>query len=399
MFLFARIPRTPWLRRGSAVAVVSTVALLAAACGSSSSATTSTTVAHVTVTSFSVPGPYAAGTARLTMADGDPVQVWYPVDKSAVKGKPTYTYTLKSWVPAALADNPLLSSLPNTVPTNSYLDAPIARDPAGSGDPTGRYPAVLFAHGYGSYPQQSTFLTDHLASWGFVVAAPLEPANDLATVLGGVKPAGLLTAGQALDEALGFLRTQQTAKGSLFHGLLDLSRIGVVGHSLGGGAAITMADNPAIKTYAALAPGQGTPPSTPKPGLVMYGSNDKVVPPASVQATYATLPTPKRLIVIDTAGHNVFDDICTIHSGNQRLVTILKAASGAQGGLGTFATLGTDGCFPPDVDPTLAYPLINQAVTAQLRDGLGIDPSGAGFGPAIDNAFPGVTAAYSADLG
>jgi len=370
------------------------LALLAAACSSNATGTPSTTVPHVTVTSFSVPGPYAAGTARLTMANGDPVQVWYPVDKSAVKGRATYTYSLKSWVPASLANNPVLSKLPNTVPTDSYLNAPIAHDTAGSGDPSGRFPAILFAHGFGSYPQQSTFLTDHLASWGFVIAAPLEPANDLATVLGGVKTPGLLTAGPALDEALAFLRSQQSTKGSLMHGLIDLSKIGVVGHSLGGGAAITMADNPAIKTYAALAPGRGTPPSS-KPGLVMYGSNDKVVPPSSVVATYATLPTPKRLIVIHTAGHNVFDDICTIHSGNQRLVAILKGLKGTPGGLGTLSTLATDGCFPPDVNPTLAYPLINQAVTAQMRDGLGIDPAGAGFGPGLDHAFPGVTATYS----
>ena len=317
------------------------------------------------------------------------------MDTSAVKGTATYTYSLKSWVPASLASNPLLGSLPSSEPTTGYLDAPIAKDTAASGDPDHGFPVVLFAHGYGSYPEQSSFLTDHLATWGFVVAAPDEQATDLASVLGGTQVAGALTAGQALDGALAYLHTADTTSGNLLDGLLDLRRIGVVGHSLGGGAAITMADNPQIKTYAALAPAAGTAPTTPTPGLVMYGSSDMVVAPADVRATYARLPTPKRLIVIHDAGHNVFDDICTIHAGSSSLVGILRSLKGSAGGLGTLSTLATDGCFAPDVSPPAAYPLINQAVTAQMRDGLGIGPPGAGFGPGIGTAFPGVTATYS----
>jgi len=378
-----------------AAALFAVLGLLLASCGTSSPATSGPGPAHVTITSFARPGPYAAGTVRVTMGDGDPAQVWYPVEKAAVRRMPKYTYTLKSWVPASIADNPLLASLPDAVPTSSYLDAPIAHGTAAAGDPTGRYPVVLFAHGYGSYPQQSSFLTDHLATWGFVVVAPLEVANDLATVLSGTPPPGAITAEEALGAALRFVRSQNLSPSSRFHGLLDLSRIGVVGHSLGGGAAITLAGNRAIRTYAALAPAPGTPPSTAKPGLVMYGTNDQVVPPASVLHTYAALPSPKRLIAIDAAGHNVFDDICTIHRGSERLVTVLRAAAGSSGGIGTFATLGTDGCFPPDVSPTAAYPLINQAVTAQMRDGMGLDPSGAGFGPEMGTAFPGVRAVYT----
>jgi alpha-beta hydrolase superfamily lysophospholipase len=376
------------------------VALLAAACssGSSGSSSSTSTTQAATVTSFSVPGPYAAGTTRVTLPDGDLVQLWYPVDKSAVVGKPTYTYSLKTWVPTSLSSNPLLASLPSSVPTTSYFDAPIATDAAASGDPAHTFPVLLFAHGYASYPEQSSFLTDHLATWGFVIAGPDEQATSLATVLGGAKTGPGLTAGQALDATLAYLHTAQGTSGNLLHGRLDLTRIGVVGHSLGGGAAITMADNPQVKTYAALAPAPGTPPSTSKPGLVMYGSNDTIVAPSSVQATYATLPTPKRLIVIATAGHNVFDDICTIQANGTRLVDLLKSLNGKGGPLGTFSTLATDGCFPPDVDPPTAWPLIDQAVTAQMRDGLGIGPAGAGFGPGIGTAFPGVTATYTSDL-
>ncbi len=343
-----------------------------------------------------MPGPYAAGTVRATMPDGDPVQLWYPVERASVRGKPTYTYQLKQWVTPAQAANPLLAKLPDSVPTTAYLDAPVARSTAASGDPAHAFPVVLFAHGYGSYPEQSSFLTDHLATWGFVVVAPEEQATDLASVLGGSHAPGALTAGQALQAAIAYATALDRPGGRFAH-LLDLTRLAVVGHSLGGGAAITLAaTDRQVKTYVALAPAPGTPPTTHTPGLVMMGSADQVVPPASVRATYAALPTPKRLVVIAGAGHNVFDDICTIHAGSTRLATELKAALGAGGGLGTLAKLATDGCFPPDVNPVSAYPLIDQAVTAQLRDGLGLDPAGTGFGPGLATAFPGVTATVSA---
>ena len=371
------------------------MALGGAACSSGSATSTTSGPAPFTVVSFSVPGPYAAGTARYTLPSGDQLQVWYPVDKAAVKGMSTYTYQIKSWVPASLADNPALASLPDTVPTSSYLDAPISHDTSASGDTSHAFPVVIFAHGYGSYPEQSSFLTDHLATWGFVVAPPDEQTTDLASVISGSSASGSDDAAAALGETLSFLKTQDATSGGRLDHLLDFTKVGAVGHSLGGGATITLAGNPVIKTYAALAPVPGTPPTGHKPGLAMYGSSDMIVAPASVQKTYASLPTPKRLIVIKDGGHNVFDDICTIHSGSERLVAILKASAGSPGGFGALATLATDGCFPPDVDPVNAFPMIDQAVTAQMRDGLGIDSPSAGFGPGIGTAFPGVSASYS----
>jgi hypothetical protein len=276
------------------------------------------------------------------MPSGDQLQVWYPVDKAAVKGMSTYTYQIKSWVPASLADNPVLAKLPDTVPTSSYLDAPMARDTSASGDNSHAFPVVIFAHGYGSYPEQSSFLTDHLATWGFVVAAPDEQTTDLSAVIGGSSAPGSKDAPAALTETLSFLKAQDATSGGRLDHLLDFTKVGAVGHSLGGGAAITLAGDP-----------------------------------------------------IKDAGHNVFDDICTIRSGSERLVTILQAGAGSPCGFGKLATLATDGCLPPDVDPVNAFPLIDQAVTAQIRDGLGIDSSPAGFGPGIGTAFPGVSASYS----
>jgi dienelactone hydrolase len=390
------------VRRSPLVGIsIVTVALIAAACssgGSSGSVGNSgnggAAIPASADTRYSVPGPYAAGTDRFTMPNGNGVQIWYPVAPSAVKGKAPYTYEVKSWFPGALAANPALASLPDTVPTDSYQNASLATDTRPSGDPNKAYPVLLFSHGFGSYPEQSTFLTDHLATWGFVIAAPDHQSRDLAAVL---NVTAALTGGldvTDLDNTLQFLHTQNSDPASILHGALDFTKVGVFGHSAGGGAAITMAGNPAIDTYVALAPAPGTPPPTSKPGLVMYGSSDTIVLPASVQQLYSTLPTPKRLIVIAAAGHNVFDDICEIHNGSQRLVDLLKAASGSKGGFGQIATLADDGCFPPDVSPPKVWPLIDQATTAQMRFGLGIDKSPVGLDVGLGHAYAGVSDSY-----
>jgi pimeloyl-ACP methyl ester carboxylesterase len=335
------------------------------------------------------------GTARVTLPDGDHAQIWYPVDPSNVGGKSKYTYHVRSWFPAALASNPALALLPDSVPTDSYENAPAATDTAATGDPNNAFPVLLFSHGYGSYPEQSSFLTDHLATWGFVIAAPDHRSRDLGAVLSNT----VTTVGGPdlvdLDNMLSFLHVENNDPSSVLYGGLDFSKVGVFGHSAGGGTAVTMAaSNPAIRTYVALAPAAGVLPSTAKPGLVMYGSSDTVVSPSSVQQLYSGLPAPKRLIVITATGHNVFDDICEIHNGNQRLVDLLKTSAGSSGPLGQVATLADDGCFPPDVSPPSVWPLIDQAVTAQMRYGLGIDKAPRGLNSGLDHAYPGVSADY-----
>ena len=387
-------------RQGRVLAAVAALALVAAACSSATtsagnSGNTSSTTSTSANTRYSVPGPYAAGTARYTLSDGDNVQVWYPVDKSAVTGQTPYTYDITSWLPASLQGNPFLKGLPVTYATDSYLNAPLSKDTRRNGSTAATFPVVLFSHGFGSFPEQSTFLTDHLAQWGFVVAAPDHRTRDLAAVLTGT----VVTTGTPdvtdLENTVSFLQSQNSTPGDFFSGSLDFSRVGVLGHSAGGGAAVTLAGvDPIIRTYVALAPAGGVPPTTSKPGLVMYGSADQEVTPSSVQNLYAKLPTPKRLVVIQGAGHNVFDDICQIGQGNQRLVDRLKSIPASVTGGGQLSLLAGDGCFPPDVDPVKAQPLIDQAVTAQMLYGLGINATPVGLDPGLDHAFPGVTASY-----
>ena len=384
------------------MAVVS-VALVAAACssGTTGSGPGGPTATSAADTRFAQPGPYAAGTVRVVMANGDQLQLWYPVDKPAVQGLVPYTYHLRQWLTDAEATSPALTGMPDAVQTDSYLNAPMAGDTAASGDPNDAFPIVLFSHGYASYPEQSSFLTEHLAQWGFVVAAPDHRSRDLATVLTDPSAGEEVPADSDIDDldnTLHYLHEQQGRPGSPIPTALDFSKVGVLGHSSGGGTAVTMADSPDIRTYVALAPAPGTPPSTHKPGLIMDGSADNVVPPVDVRQLYDALPSPKRLIVIKDTGHNVFDDICTVGGNGKRLTDFLRHVTSANEGLQSWATNVPDGCYPPDVFPTTARPLIEQATTAQMRYGVGIDKHPVGLDSGLDNAYPGIRSTYAQKL-
>ncbi len=392
------------------IGTVATIALIVAACSSVNAATSGAPRPAPTSrgdTRYAQPGPYAAGTTRVVMANGDPVQLWYPVDRSAVQGLTPYTYHLSQWLTGAEVASPVLAGMPDAMQTDSYQNVPIANDTGPSGDPNRSFPVVLFSHGYASYPEQSSFLTEHLAQWGFVVAAPDHRSRDLASVLAdstgstsGSSDTAPVVVDSDIDDlnnTLDYLRQQNDTPGASLEHHMDFSKVGVLGHSSGGGTAVTMADNPVVRTYVALAPVPGSPPAGPKPGLVMDGSADMVLPPTEVRQLYDTLPRPKRLIVIDDAGHNVFDDVCTVASHGQRLTDFLAHITGAGEGLTGWATNVPDGCHPPDVFPTTARPLIDQATTAQMRAGLGIDQHPVGLGPGLNDAFPGVRSTYSQD--
>ncbi len=58
----------------------------------------------------------------------------------------------------------------------------------------GRFPVALFSHGFSGFNTQSSELTSHVASWGFVVAAPEHQSRDLTSqigmLFGAAKPYG-----------------------------------------------------------------------------------------------------------------------------------------------------------------------------------------------------------------
>jgi alpha-beta hydrolase superfamily lysophospholipase len=339
-------------------------------------------------TAFATAGPYRAGVSLQTTSKGDPVVLYYPVDPDKTTGKPTYTINLLRWFTGSPTGSvpPALQSLPTTLATSAYMDVPVSKH--------GPFPVVMFSHGFGGYPEQSSFLTDHLATWGFVVVAPDHRSRDLKAVVSGTVGHGQSDV-QDLRGALAFVTQMAHTSGTTLSGKLDLTRVAALGHSAGGGAAITFAGDKAVRTFVGLAPAPGSPPPVGKPGMIMQGAADTVVPESEALALYSKLRGPKRFVAINGAGHNAFDDACTIGADQGGLVAFIgKLPLPA-----SFKAIATDGCSSPDVIPPAPWPIIDHTVVAQLRWGLGIDSTPVGLDHGLENAFSPVQASVRATAG
>jgi predicted dienelactone hydrolase len=351
------------------------------------------TAAHLGTSTFTHPGPLGVGETTLSLpTDGAPVEVWYPATKASVAGKPIATYDVATWLPPAL-QKLIPAGFSVTYPSGGVVGVPVA---------PGRYPLVVFSHGYAGFRDQSTFLTAFLASWGFVVAAPDHYSRDLTEVLGGPTAATAKTTDvDDLKATIALMGTQDHATASPFHGHIDTTKVGAVGHSAGGAAVEGLAaTDPKVATFIGLAgatvgalgpakPGSGT--ALPhQPGLLMSGTSDQVVKTTSIISAYGYLHSPKRLILVRGAGHLVFADVCEVGSGQGGLLAIAAALKVPVPD--SLKPLATDGCTAPDLSPPTAWPVIRQAVTAQFRHVFGFDDSTKGLA-GLASAYPAVLSA------
>ena len=366
-------------RHRVAALLTAAVATLALAAGSPASAT----APEVGPTTFTEPGPYAVGERTATLPSGIPVEIWYPARAADVAGRPGGSYDLVDWLP------PFLKAL---LPPGASVTYP-SGGVRGAGVARGTFPLVVFSHGYAGFRDQSSFLTSALASWGFVVAAPDHPSRDLTRVLGG--PAGTTTDVQDLRATITLMAGKARKRSSDFHGHVDLTRVGALGHSAGGRAAEQLAAvDQRVDTFVGMAGASvGALDQDPdavvpdKPGLLITGSADAIVGLDKMQAAYDTMHAPKRFVLLDDVGHLAFSDLCEI-GADQGGILSLAALLGVPVP-DNLVPLATDGCFAPDLPPTEAWPAIEQVVTAQLRRVLGVDDTDAGLTGLVE-AFPGV---------
>jgi predicted dienelactone hydrolase len=200
---------------------------------------------------------------------------------------------------------------------------------------------------------------------------------------------------QDLKATIALMKANNASGSSPFHRHVDLALIGAVGHSAGGAAVEALAaTDPQVTTFIGLAGATvgafGATKSGPgsivphQPGLLMSGTADKVVSDTSMISAYGRLRDPKRLILLEGAGHLVFADLCEIGSAQGGLLSIAAVLHVPVPA--SLVPLASDGCSAPDLAPPLAWPVIRQAVTAQLRHAFGFDSSAAGL--------IGLTAAY-----
>jgi predicted dienelactone hydrolase len=143
------------------------------------------------------------------------VELWYPARPAPQAARVQYTAQLPAEPPAA----PKSFSIPGI----AVRDAP----PAGSG-----LPLVIVSHGYSNDPVAMTWLTENLASKGYVVAAIHHddpPITDRTRVAGPLlrRPLDIAFVAQTLQSQLAAER------------LVDPARTALIGYSMGGYGVLT----------------------------------------------------------------------------------------------------------------------------------------------------------------
>jgi len=170
----------------------------------------------------------------------------------------------------------------------------------------GRWPLIVFAHGFDASPAPYAALLSSWAAHGYVVAAPEFPLTDPDI------------AGANLDEAdidnqvadVRFVTDYLVSSTSPLVERIDPSRVAVAGHSdgaetaIGAAAASPPAGEPAYRALLALSaqPVDGTAGRNP-PVLVAQGDADTTNPPSYGLQTWEQAAGPKYLLDIEGGGH------------------------------------------------------------------------------------------------
>ncbi len=333
-------------------------------------------------------GPFEAGVTTLTLADRM-VEVWYPVNRADVAGMSPVPYFIRDELPDALQ-----AILDDDI--NPPLQTAAYRDVRASGN--GSFPLVVFAHGSSSYRNQSTFLTTHLATWGFVVASVDYLERGLQGFLGD-EPDPVLDDVELTRMVVALMASENERDGSLLNRRVSTDQIAITGHSAGGGTSIRFGGEPDVVTYIPLSTGisSESPIELPdKPSLWIAGAIDAVASPERTANAFAAASTPARHVVIEAMGHLGPSDICAIGENGGGVIAIaLEAGLELPDNL---VRLGTDGCQDEAIAPEDGWPVINHFVTAQLRWAFGFDQDPIGLSQSAEDDLPEAVFTYEESL-
>ena len=327
---------------------------------------------------FDEPGPYVAGVTTLSLADRE-VEIWYPADPGAEAGVDPDQYFIRDWLPPVI-DGLLDPTANPPFEQDAYRDIPASRN--------GPFPTVIFAHGYAAFRMQSSFLTAHLARWGFVVVSVDYLERGLGAAL-GFGPEEPIDDVVVTRLALDALADASATSGNLLSGIAAMDRFVIAGHSAGAGTAFRFAAEPDVVGYVPMTGGGSSSGEFPdRPSLWIAGAIDQTVSLERVTTSYEAAATPRRFLVFDTGGHLVVSDLCAIGEEDGGIVDI--AINSGLPVPENIARLGTDGCQPGALPAQEGWPVVQHAVTSFARELFGLDAEARGMGEALLLHFPDV---------
>ncbi|MDP2313177.1 MAG: alpha/beta hydrolase [Pseudomonadota bacterium] len=278
------------------------------------------------LTELAAPGPFAVGHQDTTVVYADTV------------GTGERTLHLSLWYPTTATDGDDATYFGGVIAAEGvWQDAPVAPGP---------FPVAVFSHGHQAYAEAAAFLMEHLASHGWVVAAPDHTGNttldgaDRVTEIYGQRPRDVSAVLDWLEAASAGgdlpLTDTRVAMGHSFGGYTTLALLGATYAPAAldcpdatTGFCSTMTPTlralfeagfaePRFDAGLVMAPGDyGLFQATgigaiTTPTLLMTGTEDQ--PPGSeVDELWAALQGDgARRVTLDGAGHNSFTDFADV---------------------------------------------------------------------------------------
>jgi dienelactone hydrolase len=160
----------------------------------------------------------------------------------------------------------------------------------------GRYPIIVWSHGFYSYPEQQSTVTQFFAANGFVVVAPLYPYTK--------KDAPKFNKNDVPNQSLdaSYVLTQVMEPGNPLAAHVDADRMAAVGHSGGGtttNGLFTKHRDPRLKAGIVISGRPlGAYNGTPVPMLFVHGDKDPVVNYSQGREAYGNVPWQKAFLTM-----------------------------------------------------------------------------------------------------
>ena len=271
------------------------------------------------------------------------------IEHTDARGK---TLIIEVWYPAIQEDGDEPDAYEPTILTGvGVRDAA----PQAIGAP---WPLVGFSHGFGGIRFQSVFLTERLASHGFVVVAPDHNLNTLLDLDEAASPQVMMERPDDIRNAIDHVIALSDGDDELLGGMVNGEVYAALGHSFGAVTALTLGggeldyqgvveycqsgeesracqfldgiDPSALSEHGASDPravvtipmspgvwyafgGDGEGLASVREPSILGGTLDEVTEyDAEIRPTYERLSAPKTLYTFADAGHYAFSDICRL---------------------------------------------------------------------------------------
>jgi hypothetical protein len=306
------------------------------------------------------------------------VEIEYPAAAGSEQGKPEATYDVRDWLPKdAVQPDPGFTPIPDSespavkpIGDKLYRDLPID-------DTHGPYPVIVFMHGTASFRIASGSAQSQWASRGFIVVAADYPGLVLTDELCFAScgcPSRTQDFPNDFQTQFNALKTP-TGDLAFLANHLDMTHVGLSGHSVGGCTTAAMTTLPNVQIVIPLSSAAPVTTSPTLKSLLFFaGMADKVFAygsgaglgnfvctgaTGSITDAYTASPSPagsppvmkKRLVGVTGGGHLVPSDLCQPNANGDNAIQVMGkhfwCGSGAAGHNtgGPVALVGLAGLF------------------------------------------------------